>query len=59
MCTVTKNASFLGSCALSIANHRRKIVVPSKRSLLGLTDPEEEGTMILPNVGKYLQVDTV
>jgi len=59
MCTVTKNASFLGSCSLSIANRRRNIVVPSKRSLLGLIDPEEEGTMILPNAGKYLQVDTV
>ena len=44
---------------MSIANHRRKIVVPSKRSLLGLIDPEEQGTMILTNVGKYLQVDTV
>lgn len=59
MCTVTKNAILLGSCALSIEKHRRKIVVPSKHSLLGLIDPEEEGTMILPNVGKYLQVDTV
>ena len=59
MCTVIKNASILGSCSLLIANHRRKIVVPSKRSLLGLIDPEEEGTMILPNVGKYLQVNSV
>ena len=53
MCTVIKNANLLGSCALSTAIHRRKIVVPSKRSLLGLIDPEEEGTMTLPNIGKY------
>jgi hypothetical protein len=59
MCTVTKNASFLVSCAPSIANHRRKIVVPSKRSLLGLIDHEEEGTMILPKVGKYLHGDSL